>query len=386
MFGMGGLIEKAIRDNMVKTYHQLPEIVSRWEAYRAELLKENNDAGVLLAGRPPVGGDIEYLRSIMQGNSMMERNNNTSSSSLLASNGAASSPKKTAELLAAAAAVEKEAAMEEERDIQYGQSNNIMVDRYLAEATSATTADTANAPRHARRRTASELVLDAVPIETINEDSLPPTTGQSQEPRLLINHQLPAKPRHWRGFSWDSVGSQGSQCSEAPTELEERTPGSKGAYTAWKRYNRDYDVWDTYWAQIGVQAATVAQQGVLRVLQIIGAELAAVGRLAAIVLLLVLVRLHILRVDSSGFRSGIRRDKRSSLKREGEKKQRQQQQQEAPPPQMMTRRSSSRLARTSSLQATAGVEEDVSNVSSNEGMRQRNSTHRWFSRKKSATR
>jgi hypothetical protein len=126
MFGMGGLIEKAIRDNLVKTYHQLPEIVSRWEAYREELLVKEGDVvgrGMLLAGRPPVddgdsGHDIEFVRSIMQDPvPLMIKNDN-----LLPSN--AGEKKKNKK--------EKEAHM-------------------------------ISAPRHMRRRTASELVLDALP-------------------------------------------------------------------------------------------------------------------------------------------------------------------------------------------------------------------------------
>ena len=294
MFGMGSLIERAIRDNMIKTYQKLPEIVSRWEAYRAELLNNKNGDGdvhvhgVLLAGRPPVGGDLEYIRSIMQGPIQSPL----------------PSPDNKAEEMLSFSEEENE-PVEEEKEEKEEEENSIAAPVVL--------------PLHTRRRTASELILDALPYETdVQKESH--TSGHT--------------PRHWRGFSWDSVGSQSSEI--APTELEERAPGTKGAYTAWRRFNRDYAVWESYWAQIGVHAATVAQRGVVRVMELVGAELALFGRLLAIVLLLVLVRLHILRVDSS-YKS------HSSKSGGGRRKQQEkkEKEQEAPQQQEMTRRRSS---------------------------------------------
>lgn len=324
MFGMGGLIEKAIRDNLVKTYKQLPEIVSRWEAYRAELLETEGEAGreVLLAGRPPVGGgDIDYIRSIMQAQvPLMIKNNN-----LPPSDGRAS-PKKAAELLdkpavvAAAAAAVAEEKETEERAV-------------LA------------APSIMRRRTASELVLDALPTLNLPPDDEELPINQSNAHHVPALKQL--APRHWRGFSWDSVGSQGGS-EEAPVNLEERIPGTKGAYTAWKRFNRDYAVWESYWAQVGVHAATAAHQGVVKMVYKIREELAAIGRLLAIVVLLLLIRLHILRIESSNadYKTGSngKRSPRNDT-HVGQKRQ-QQRPQETPPQKMMTRRtSSSRLGR-----------------------------------------
>ncbi|KAG7675223.1 hypothetical protein Ndes2526B_g08087 [Nannochloris sp. 'desiccata'] len=331
MLGMGGLIEKAIRDNLVKTYQQLPEIVSRWEAYRAELLVQEGDAGrgVLLAGRPPVGGDIDYVRSIMQAPvPLVNKNDN-----LLLSTGTGIGSPKKAELLCDAAAEAAEAAAEEkEKD-----------ERVVLAA-----------PWHMRRRTASELVLDALPTLDL------PPDDEKLPPNKYNQHRLPAivqlAPRHWRGFSWDSVGSQGGS-EEAPSNLEERIPGTKGSRTAWKRFNRDYAVWESYWGQVGVHAATAAHQGVARVLHILGREVAAVGRLLAIVVLLLLLRMHILRVESTKSSHNGRNGKQLSRNTKNVEQKRQQQRQQEAPPQMtiMTRRaSSSRLVRRSSVSEIAG--------------------------------
>ena len=407
---MGGLIEKAIRDNMVKTYHQLPEIVSRWETYRAEFVKEG-DTGILLAGRPPVGGDLAYVRSIMQAPLKVTKP--------IPSLKGIVSPTK-AELLAAA---EKENVAGVRVEIQDLKNNrkkesiqsisvetnenidtSAMSDGHLPnkiplhkEEETQNLTQASGVPRHARRRTASSLILDALPtLDLLSEERLhshnnsqqqestPPAPDSTKTAATTVTRA----PRHWRGFSWDSVGSQGA---EAPIELESRGPGSKGAYTAWRRFNRDYAVWETYWAQIGVHAATAAQQGIVKIFHTVLAEVAAVGRLFAIVLLLLLVRLNILRVDCSVSRN------RETSQQQG-----------------MKRRSSSRLGRTSSIEmktappaaavpgrADNNVEQrkngDINKTTRNTDVSvslesphgiispNRNKKYRWFSLRKSKT-
>jgi hypothetical protein len=309
MFGFGSLIEKAIRDNVIKTYQQLPEIASRWEAYRTEVLvkKESDPSKVLLAGRPPVGGNIEYIRSIMhattgQKSTLVARNTDTDALVTVSSKSSSMEKKE-----------DEEEIIVEERNGADGAIEAVPL-----------------VVHHARRRTASELILDALPsldnLEYTNSNT--PTENQA--------------PRHWRGFSWDSIGSQGSAELEAEMSIEisDRQPGTKGAYTAWKRFNRDYAVWESYWAQVGVHAATAAHRGVLKVVYCLKKELAVICRVLLLFLLLLLVRVHILRVNSSNSSPSFRNGNHKEEEVEG-----------VPPRQQqmaIKRRRSSRLARISS--------------------------------------
>ena len=72
-------------------------------------------------------------------------------------------------------------------------------------------------------------------------------------------------------------------------------------------------MWESYWAHVGVHAATAAQQGAARMVCRIGQELAAIGRLLAIVVFLVLLRVHIVRVESRNKSGDSRRNGKPSI-------------------------------------------------------------------------
>ena len=94
MFGVGGIIERAIRDNLVKTYSRLPAVVARWEAFRAQVMRGGDNVGVLLAGRPPVGGDLQYIQEIKAMKKCKEKGNSKLPSECSSSTSSRTTPTK----------------------------------------------------------------------------------------------------------------------------------------------------------------------------------------------------------------------------------------------------------------------------------------------------
>lgn len=296
IFGVGGFIEKAIRDNMVKTYAQLPDIVGRWVAYREQVLK-SGDTGVLLDGRPPVGSDLTYVRSLMQGNlhkpvplaaptaegTVLEEvdGRKRKSVELLMDTSAkrretetpetvpedAEKPEKHIQRLPSVPeAISNPEIVKTTEQAEPGSESPtlmaaprpvVMAERpalhkagvpplHPGAAEGATTtagalAHLPPAPRHARRRTAESLILDAMRLTPPNLEGF----GEALTPLTQ-----PSRPRHWRGLSDGSAGG-GTEGGASSGELERRRPGSKGQDAAWRRFNRDYAAWDKYWSSEG---------------------------------------------------------------------------------------------------------------------------------------
>jgi hypothetical protein len=58
---LGRVVEAIVRDSVLKSYSKLPEVVARWEAARGGAA-----GGALLAGRPPLGLEVGWIREATQ--------------------------------------------------------------------------------------------------------------------------------------------------------------------------------------------------------------------------------------------------------------------------------------------------------------------------------
>lgn len=284
MLGMGRIIEHIIRDSVTKTYKQLPAIIARWEAFRVEAV-ERGDPCALLRGRPPVGGDLDYVKKIMCPPYAVPRpKKQTDGDDIPGSTRNIVSTNKTS------------TTMDVDGDVYYDaqetfldeEEENRNLERILAEDEQSVLA---NIPAWRSTTTTSggsegegeeggqgrdEHLVPRPPVEVIVLEDYKEYNEHVQfvggSPRRLVH---PAVARHRRGLSIDSVDSS-SEGSEVLSHRENRTPGSRGAKKAWKRFNRDYEAWDKFWGkEIGVKAISAAHQGAVRVVHVIDAAIRA---------------------------------------------------------------------------------------------------------------
>jgi hypothetical protein len=274
MLGMGRIIEHIIRDSVAKTYKQLPAIIARWEAFRTEAV-ERGDPCALLRGRPPVGGDLDYVRKIMC-------SPYTGQSSMSISRQHAEKPVvRSREVL-----VNDD---EDDGEVYYdaqemllddtdqnleqilAQDEHAVFSNFQYERDSGDGDREENGKENGVALEPQKRFTTRPRVEVIILEDYDPKESESPSRRLMH----PAVARHRRGLSIESVESN-SEGSEILSHRENRTPGSRGAKKAWKRFNRDYEAWDTYWGkEIGVKAISAAHQGAVRVVHVLDAAIRA---------------------------------------------------------------------------------------------------------------
>lgn len=143
----------------------------------------------------------------------------------------------------------------------------------------------------------------ASPPPQQQKQSVPAHKNNNSALSTLIEPLLKVHRRTW---SWDSAGAASDISLEPPTQLDLRSPGTSGAHTAWRRFNRDYTEWTHYWGvEVGVRATAVhkgARRAVHAALNIIRETL----RVVLILFLLLFLRIGVLKVAPSSYKSRIR--------------------------------------------------------------------------------
>lgn len=283
VFGVGRVVEGIVRDSLQTTYRKLPAIVERWAAFRSRALAQGN-GHALVAGRPPVGQRISWIRrevaplrdgggsveseavaaaaaaAIAEGSMLpdqaTESTKNTQPSPAPSLAAPEPQPSESPELLKRRAA-----AARTTRPLDLSQAEILYYDANdaLGEPSPGPVPPT-NPPLQP-----SPSPLPNPRPETVAAVTSPPA------PRVLAQPRPPPSHHHRHSNSVDSVELA------LDADMAEHMASSR----LWGRFNRYWDDWSAYWAAQGVEEEARAEEEAevqARGGTVVGGLLSAVGR------------------------------------------------------------------------------------------------------------
>ncbi|GAB4823916.1 hypothetical protein N2152v2_010962 [Parachlorella kessleri] len=235
MFGVGRIVESIVKDSLTNTYKKLPEIVRRWQTFRAEALL-NGNANELLSGRPPVGQNIKWIRAevlqILQSPIEAEGVSPQRSPSTIA----------TPSLRAILAGEEPE---------QQQQLAMALIAPAAAPAAEGATTEPATAIVAAAVSAAEVFIAAAGAATSAVEKYSFTHTGVEYADAV---EGLGPGAGHRRNTSLDSAASSGDIAFEgAAGDVHSPFQKRPTSQKTWRGFNDKYDQWSIYWDAMGVK-------------------------------------------------------------------------------------------------------------------------------------
>eukprot|EP00887_Chlorella_sp_A99_P004576 scaffold4.g4576.t1 len=272
IFGVGRVVESIIRDSLVNTYKKLPDIVARWAAFRQQAIAAG-DGRALLAGRPPIGSSVGWIRHEVECRDPGEeaaqpapegRAAETRAEEALELQEEASSVQASKQEAAASSTAHAAAALEQlaQQQLQQQQQQQVATARPLPSPSPSLPPRKKSSLQQLRLASATTVYYDAEEGAELGEGRASARDdtaageggvgagGTERQDSGSWSPLLPSTRHHARSASVDSVG-----LSPGAGPVDHKASGR-----LWQRFNSYWHEWESYWGAQGVEAEAAAAE------------------------------------------------------------------------------------------------------------------------------
>lgn len=234
LLGVGRVVEGIVRDSLVSTYRRLPEVVRRWQVFRAEALAAGNGAALLL-GRPAFGSDLGWV-------------------------GQGVAAAMQAPLLPVPVVDATQAALERQL------SEEVLRCESSSRYYDASEAFLDDLPQHCGDQLRAAVRLDR--LQTARELGPKDVIWLPQTPAPDPSAPPAARaPGHRRSASAESSCSV-DLASLGEGDLAPKMERLKASKGMWRRFNRQYREWDEVWDDLGIVKREGSNAAVVRLVHV----------------------------------------------------------------------------------------------------------------------